>query len=186
MWEAAVSKPHDYYVHGGPVPNQGRPGGPVLSGASAKHLRPQSSYSLPHSSNGPSRWGWAGSHASSFDRRQLKVPPQPVRPAPIRPSHNKNPGTSVSVYIRMLWSYQFHRSEIMLGIRGTYSSFMSWCNVRVLGSFILSPQYISSSLAMRVGCRLRTRHLIRGKFLSYIYSKYAASVILPICTQRFT
>lgn len=96
-----MSKPHDYhYVHGGPAPNQGRSGGPVLTGPNAKHLRPQSSYSLPHSSNGPSRWGWTGSHASSFDRRQLKVPPQPARPAPIRPSHNKNTGTnSVSCHI---------------------------------------------------------------------------------------
>ncbi|XP_026323937.1 serine/threonine-protein kinase 26-like [Hyposmocoma kahamanoa] len=107
MWEAAVSKPHDYhYVHGGPAPNQGRSGGPVLTGPNAKHLRPQSSYSLPHSSNGPSRWGWTGSHASSFDRRQLKVPPQPARPAPIRPSHNKNTGTSSKVDPELIFTKQ--------------------------------------------------------------------------------
>ncbi|XP_049884282.1 serine/threonine-protein kinase 25 isoform X2 [Pectinophora gossypiella] len=96
MWGAAVSNPpHYHYVQGpgGPVPQAG-PGGPVLTGPNARHLRPQSSYSLPHGSNGPSRWGWSGSHASSFDRRQLKVPPQPARPAPIRPSHSKNAAAS--------------------------------------------------------------------------------------------
>lgn len=99
MWGAAVSNPaHYHYVQGpsGPVPLQGGPSGPILSGPNARHLRPQSSYSLPHGSNGPGRWGWSGSHVSSFDRRQLKVPPQPARPAPIRPSQSRNAGTSVS------------------------------------------------------------------------------------------
>ncbi|CAH2104934.1 unnamed protein product [Euphydryas editha] len=91
MWGAAVSNPpHYHYIQGanGPVPQRG-PSGPILAGPN-KHLRPQSSYSLPHGSNGPGRWGWSGSNASSFDRRQLKVPPQPARPAPVRPAHNKN------------------------------------------------------------------------------------------------
>ncbi|XP_047987538.1 serine/threonine-protein kinase 25 isoform X2 [Leguminivora glycinivorella] len=101
MWGAAVSNPpHYHYVQGpgGPMP-QGGPNGPMLLGPNGsmmagpngpilgpRHLRPQSSYSLPHGSNGPGRWGWSGSHASSFDRRQLKVPPQPARPAPVRPA----------------------------------------------------------------------------------------------------
>ncbi|XP_028159208.1 serine/threonine-protein kinase 26 isoform X2 [Ostrinia furnacalis] len=93
MWGAAVSNPpHYHYVQGpgGPVAQNG-PGGPILAGPpTGKHLRPQSSYSLPHGSNGPGRWGWSGNHVSSFDRRQLKVPPQPVRPAPVRPSHSRN------------------------------------------------------------------------------------------------
>lgn len=98
MWGAAVSNPpHYHYIQGpsGPVPQAG-PSGPVLNGPNARHLRPQSSYSLPHGSNGPGRWGWSGSHVSSFDRRQMKVPPQPVRPAPNRPSHSRNVGTNVS------------------------------------------------------------------------------------------
>lgn len=97
MWGAAVSNPPDYHkaqVPGGSASPQGRPGGPVLSGPNNKHLRPQSSYSLPHGSNGASKWGWSGSHASSFDRRQLKVPPQPARPAPHRPSHSRNSATN--------------------------------------------------------------------------------------------
>ncbi|XP_053605387.1 serine/threonine-protein kinase 26 isoform X2 [Plodia interpunctella] len=98
MWGAAVSTPpHYHYVQGpnGPMPAVG-PGGPALVGPPhARHLRPQSSYSLPHGSNGPGRWGWSGSHVSSFDRRQLKVPPQPARPAPVRPSYNKNVAASV-------------------------------------------------------------------------------------------
>ncbi|XP_038208956.1 serine/threonine-protein kinase 25 isoform X2 [Zerene cesonia] len=92
MWGAAVSTPpHYHYVQGpaGPMPQRG-PAGPILSGPSVRHLRPQSSYSLPHGSNGPGRWSWSGSNASSFDRRQLKVPPQPARPAPHRPSHNRH------------------------------------------------------------------------------------------------
>ncbi|CAG5056541.1 unnamed protein product [Parnassius apollo] len=92
MWGAAVSNPPHYHYVQGPNnagPQRG-PAGPILSGPSVRHLRPQSSYSLPHGSNGASRWGWSGSHASSFDRRQLKVPPQPARPAPSRPSHSRN------------------------------------------------------------------------------------------------
>ncbi|CAH2234874.1 jg3108 [Pararge aegeria aegeria] len=94
MWGAAVSNPpHYHYIQGpgpgGPGPPRG-PAGPILSGPSPRHLRPQSSYSLPHGSNGPGRWGWSGSNASSFDRRQLKVPPQPARPAPVRPSEKRN------------------------------------------------------------------------------------------------
>ncbi|XP_073941427.1 germinal centre kinase III isoform X3 [Choristoneura fumiferana] len=108
MWGAAVSNPpHYHYVQGpgGPIPQGGPngpmlvgpngpmmagPNGPVLVGPNARHLRPQSSYSLPHGSNGPGRWGWSGSHASSFDRRQHKVPPQPARPAPVRPAQSRN------------------------------------------------------------------------------------------------
>ncbi|XP_069357272.1 serine/threonine-protein kinase 26 isoform X1 [Maniola hyperantus] len=94
MWGAAVSNPpHYHYIQGpgpgGPGPPRG-PAGPILSGPSARHLRPQSSYSLPHGSNGPGRWGWSGNNASSFDRRQLKVPPQPVRPAPVRLAEKRN------------------------------------------------------------------------------------------------
>ncbi|XP_037977026.2 serine/threonine-protein kinase 26 isoform X2 [Plutella xylostella] len=86
MWGAAVSPPAQYGGGGG-----GGPGGPVLAGPGARHLRPQSSYSLPHGSAGAGRWGWAaGSHVSSFDRRQAKLPPQPVRPAPVRPSYNRS------------------------------------------------------------------------------------------------
>lgn len=97
MWGAAVSSPpHYHYIQGsnGPVPQRG-PSGPILAGPN-KYLRPQSSYSLPHGSNGPGRWGWSGSNASSFDRRQLKVPPQPARPAPVRPAYNKNAANYVS------------------------------------------------------------------------------------------
>lgn len=96
MWGPAVSNPpHYHYVQGVP---QGGPSGPILSGPSTRHLRPQSSYSLPHGSNGLGRWGWSGSNVSSFDRRQLKVPPQPARPAPVRPSasQHRNVGNSVS------------------------------------------------------------------------------------------
>lgn len=93
MWGAAVSNPpHYHYVQGPPgaIPPNG-PSGPILAGPpNARHLRPQSSYSLPHGSNGPGRWGWPGNHVSSFDRRQMKVPPQPVRPAPVRPSHSRS------------------------------------------------------------------------------------------------
>lgn len=92
MWGAAVSNPpHYHYVQGptGPMQQVG-PSGPILSGPNTRHLRPQSSYSLPHVSNGPGRWGWSGNHVSSFDRRQLKVPPQPARPAPVRPSQSRN------------------------------------------------------------------------------------------------
>ncbi|XP_013180985.1 PREDICTED: serine/threonine-protein kinase 26 [Papilio xuthus] len=95
MWGAAVSNPpHYHYVQGpnGAGPQRG-PAGPVLSGPGVKHLRPQSSYSLPHGANGPTRWSWSGSNASSFDRRQAKVPPQPARPAPSRPSHVRNNST---------------------------------------------------------------------------------------------
>ncbi|KPJ11883.1 hypothetical protein RR48_09820 [Papilio machaon] len=95
MWGAAVSNPpHYHYVQGpnGVGPQRG-PAGPVLSGPGVKHLRPQSSYSLPHGANGPTRWSWSGSNASSFDRRQAKVPPQPARPAPSRPSHVRNNST---------------------------------------------------------------------------------------------
>lgn len=98
MWGAAVSNPpHYHYVQGppGPLPQVG-PNGPMLPGPPTRHLRPQSSYSLPHGSNGPGRWGWSGSHVSSFDRRQLKVPPQPARPAPVRPSQNRYTGNNVS------------------------------------------------------------------------------------------
>lgn len=98
MWGAAVSNPpHYHYIQtnsGGQIPQRG-PSGPILSGPNAKHLRPQSSYSLPHGSNGPGRWSWSGSNSSSFDRRQLKVPPQPARPAPIRPGNNRT-GNNVS------------------------------------------------------------------------------------------
>lgn len=100
MWGAAVSNPpHYHYVQGpgpGPGPPRG-PAGPVLSGPSPRHLRPQSSYSLPHGSNGPGRWGWSGSNASSFDRRQSKVPPQPARPAPVRPAAEKRNANYVSL-----------------------------------------------------------------------------------------
>ncbi|KAL4715132.1 hypothetical protein ACJJTC_012179 [Scirpophaga incertulas] len=93
MWGAAVSNPpHYHYVQGSPgaMPPSG-PSGPVLAGPpSMKHLRPQSSYSLPHGSNGPGRWGWPVNPVSSFDRRQMKVPPQPARPAPVRPSQSRN------------------------------------------------------------------------------------------------
>ncbi|CAH2066181.1 unnamed protein product, partial [Iphiclides podalirius] len=92
MWGAAVSNPPHYHYVQGPKsagPQRG-PAGPVLSGPSVRHLRPQSSYSLPHGTNGPGRWGWSGGHASSFDRRQLKVPPQPARPAPSRPAQSRN------------------------------------------------------------------------------------------------
>lgn len=92
MWGAAVSPPAQYGGGGG-----GGPGGPVLAGPGARHLRPQSSYSLPHGSAGAGRWGWAaGSHVSSFDRRQAKLPPQPVRPAPVRPSYNRSNSSNVS------------------------------------------------------------------------------------------
>lgn len=97
MWGAAVSNPpHYHYVQGsgGPMPQRG-PAGPVLSGPSPRHLRPQSSYSLPHGSNGPGRWSWSGSNVSSFDRRQSKLPPQPARPAP-RPSQSRHVNESVS------------------------------------------------------------------------------------------
>ncbi|KOB76819.1 Serine/threonine-protein kinase 24 [Operophtera brumata] len=93
MWGAAVSNPpsHYHYVQGtGPS----GPGGPILAGPNTRHLRPQSSYSLPHGSNGPGRWSWSSSNVSSFDRRQLKVPPQPARPAPVRPSHTRYTGTN--------------------------------------------------------------------------------------------
>jgi hypothetical protein len=99
MWGAAVSNPpHYHYVQGpqGPMPSNG-PSGPILAGPpNVKHLRPQSSYSLPHGSNGPGRWGWPGSQVSSFDRRQMKVPPQPARPAPVRPSQSRGSIASVS------------------------------------------------------------------------------------------
>ncbi|CAH3842246.1 serine/threonine-protein kinase 26 isoform X1 [Pieris brassicae] len=98
MWGAAVSTPpHYHYVQGHTVPIQQRgPAGPILSGPNVRHLRPQSSYSLPHGSNGPGRWSWSGSNASSFDRRQMKaVPPQPARPAPNRPSHNRHAANKV-------------------------------------------------------------------------------------------
>ncbi|CAH0726458.1 unnamed protein product, partial [Brenthis ino] len=102
MWGAAVSNPPHYHYmqgasspHSGPPPQRG-PSGPILSGPSSRHLRPQSSYSLPHGSNGPGRWSWSGSNISSFDRRQLKVPPQPARPAPVRPSQNKSTANYVS------------------------------------------------------------------------------------------
>lgn len=98
MWGAAVSNPpHYHYVQGpaGPIPQVG-PNGPILSGPSTRHLRPQSSYSLPHGTNGPGRWSWSGSNVSSFDRRQLKVPPQPARPAPVRPSQSRYTGNNVS------------------------------------------------------------------------------------------
>ncbi|XP_037877752.1 serine/threonine-protein kinase 26 isoform X1 [Bombyx mori] len=96
MWGAAVSNPpHYHYIQGpGIVPTHGGPAGPILSGPSPRHLKPQSSYSLPHGSNGPARWSWSGTQVSSFDRRQLKVPPQPARPAPARPSHNRHAGNS--------------------------------------------------------------------------------------------
>ena len=102
MWGAAVSNPpHYHYIqgHSGPPsgPPQRGPSGPILSGPSPRHLRPQSSYSLPHGSNGPGRWSWSGSNISSFDRRQLKVPPQPVRPAPIRPEQHKNTANNINV-----------------------------------------------------------------------------------------
>ncbi|CAB3248243.1 unnamed protein product [Arctia plantaginis] len=96
MWGAAVSNPpHYHYVQGptGPMPQVG-PSGPILAGPNTRYLKPQSSYSLPHGSNGPGRWGWSGNHISSFDRRQLKVPPQPARPAPVRPSQSRNAGTN--------------------------------------------------------------------------------------------
>lgn len=99
MWGAAVSNPpHHYHYPPGPNGPNGvaGPAGPILAGPpNARHLRPQSSYSLPHGSNGPGRWGWTGNHVSSFDRRQLKgpAPPQPNRPAPVRPS-NKNAATN--------------------------------------------------------------------------------------------
>ncbi|GBP33690.1 hypothetical protein EVAR_16728_1 [Eumeta japonica] len=87
MWGAAVTNPPHYHYSPGPNGPSG-PGGPVLVGpAAARHLRPQSSYSLPHGTNGPARWSWAGNQVSSFDRRQSKVPPQPARPAPGRPSN---------------------------------------------------------------------------------------------------
>ncbi|XP_041988467.1 serine/threonine-protein kinase 26 isoform X2 [Aricia agestis] len=93
MWGAAVSNPpHYHYVPGmggPPLPQRG-PSGPVLSGPSPRHLRPQSSYSLPHGASGPGRWSWSGSNVSSFDRRHSKLPPQPARPAPVRPSHTRN------------------------------------------------------------------------------------------------
>lgn len=98
MWGAAVSNPpsHYHYIQGpGPMSPSG-PGGPILAGPNTRHLRPQSSYSLPHGSNGPGRWSWSSSNVSSFDRRQLKVPPQPARPAPVRPSHTRYTGTNVS------------------------------------------------------------------------------------------
>ncbi|XP_030041200.2 serine/threonine-protein kinase 25 isoform X2 [Manduca sexta] len=96
MWGAAVSNPpHYHYVQGPGSPvSPGGPAGPILSGPNTRHLRPQSSYSLPHGSNGPGRWGWSGNHVSSFDRRQLKVPPQPARPAPVRPTYNRHAGTN--------------------------------------------------------------------------------------------
>ncbi|XP_075991990.1 germinal centre kinase III isoform X2 [Anticarsia gemmatalis] len=96
MWGAAVSNPpHYHYVQGPAVPMpQVGPNGPILAGPNTRHLRPQSSYSLPHGSNGPGRWGWSGNHVSSFDRRQLKVPPQPARPAPVRPSQSRYAGTN--------------------------------------------------------------------------------------------
>lgn len=114
--------PHYNYMQGpgGPIP-QGGPGGPVLSGPS-KHLRPQSSYSLPHGTNGPGRWGWSGSHVSSFDRRQLKpVPPQPARPAPVRPSQSRpsHTGTNVSV----MYSLAQNASKMFPGI--AFCGFMS-------------------------------------------------------------
>lgn len=98
MWGAAVSNPpHYHYVQGPPGPiAQVGPNGPILSGPTTRHLRPQSSYSLPHGSNGPGRWGWSGSNVSSFDRRQMKVPPQPARPAPVRPSQSRYTGNNVS------------------------------------------------------------------------------------------
>lgn len=98
MWGAVSNPPsHYHYVQGpGPMPSSG-PGGPILAGPNSKHLRPQSSYSLPHGSNGPGRWSWSGSNVSSFDRRQLKVPPQPARPAPVRPSHTRYTGSNVSL-----------------------------------------------------------------------------------------
>lgn len=98
MWGAAVSNPPHYHYVPGPKsagPQRG-PSGPVLSGPAVRHLRPQSSYSLPHGTNGPGRWGWSGNQASSFDRRQLKVPPQPARPAPSRPSQSRNTASYVS------------------------------------------------------------------------------------------
>ncbi|XP_026738596.1 serine/threonine-protein kinase 26 isoform X2 [Trichoplusia ni] len=96
MWGAAVSNPpHYHYVQGPPGPiAQVGPNGPILSGPTTRHLRPQSSYSLPHGSNGPGRWGWSGSNVSSFDRRQMKVPPQPARPAPVRPSQSRYTGNN--------------------------------------------------------------------------------------------
>nr|XP_049706506.1 serine/threonine-protein kinase 26 isoform X2 [Helicoverpa armigera]XP_049708277.1 serine/threonine-protein kinase 26-like isoform X2 [Helicoverpa armigera] len=96
MWGAAVSNPpHYHYVQGppGPMPQVG-PNGPILSGPTTRHLRPQSSYSLPHGSNGPGRWSWSSSNVSSFDRRQMKVPPQPARPAPVRPSQSRYTGNN--------------------------------------------------------------------------------------------
>lgn len=106
MWGAAVTNPpHYHYVQGSgiPIPLGGGPGGPILSGPNSRHLRPQSSYSLPHGSNGPGRWGWSGNHVSSFDRRQMKVPPQPARPAPGRPSvQSRYAGTNVSLWLKSL------------------------------------------------------------------------------------
>ncbi|XP_050685529.1 serine/threonine-protein kinase 26 isoform X2 [Leptidea sinapis] len=92
MWSTAVPSPtHYHYAQGPPGPAQQRgPAGPVLSGPSARYFRPQSSYSLPHATSGPGRRGWTGTNVSSFDRRQVKVPPQPARPAPHRPSQNRN------------------------------------------------------------------------------------------------
>lgn len=145
--------PHYHYVQGpaGPIPPVG-PNGPILAGPSTRHLRPQSSYSLPHGSNGPGRWGWSGSHVSSFDRRQLKVPPQPARPAPVRPSQSRYAGTNVSA----TWEVTNRCCSCMRSY-----TFMSWCNVRELIGCFIKVQVISSSLAMRVGCRLRTRHSTR-------------------------
>ncbi|XP_063617233.1 MAP/microtubule affinity-regulating kinase 4 [Cydia splendana] len=121
MWGAAVSNPpHYHYVQGpgGPMPQVG-PNGPMLLGPNGsmmagpngpmlgpRHLRPQSSYSLPHGSNGPGRWGWSGSHASSFDRRQLKVPPQPARPAPVRPAQARQGTTNNKVDPELIFTKQ--------------------------------------------------------------------------------
>lgn len=133
MWGAAVSNPpsHYHYVQGtGPMLPSG-PSGPILAGSSSKHLRPQSSYSLPHGSNGPGRWGWSGNNVSSFDRRQLKVPPQPVRPAPVRPSHTRYTGTNVSFisYFETVFLLANWYSNDYVTFPGiAYSDFMSWCN----------------------------------------------------------
>lgn len=104
MWGTTVSNPpHLHYVPGANGPIGVGPSGPILSGPpNARHLRPQSSYSLPHGSNGPSRWGWHanGSHASSFDRRQVKSqppPPQPTRPAPVVRPTKRETVTNVSI-----------------------------------------------------------------------------------------
>lgn len=128
MWGAAVSNPpsHYHYVQGpGHMPLSG-PSGPILAGPNSKHLRPQSSYSLPHGSNGPGRWSWSGNNVSSFDRRHLKVPPQPARPAPVRPSHTRYTGTNVSIVFRnRLYTFKSVRNDHATFPGIAFSGFMS-------------------------------------------------------------